>query len=102
MPVLFLPPEFAYQSIPDPELSYTFLRRWHPVGVQTWFRSTYSYVGDNNIYIADNNTYVELTYTYVGENNSYVRLTYTYVGDNKSCVGVANLYVGDNIALPKA
>ena len=24
------------QSIPDPELSYTFLRRWHPVGVQTW------------------------------------------------------------------
>ena len=36
MPALFLPPEFAYQSIPDPELSYTFLRRWHPVGVQTW------------------------------------------------------------------
>ena len=35
MPALFLPPEFAYQSIPDPELSYTFLR-WHPVGVQTW------------------------------------------------------------------
>ena len=35
MPVLFLPPEFAYQSISDPELSYTFLRRWHPAGVQT-------------------------------------------------------------------
>ena len=35
-PALFLPPEFAYQSIPDPELSYIFLRRWHPVGVQTW------------------------------------------------------------------
>ena len=30
MPTLFLPPEFAYQSIPDTELSYTFLRRWHP------------------------------------------------------------------------
>ena len=25
MPALFLPPEFAYQSIPDPKLSYTFL-----------------------------------------------------------------------------
>ena len=36
MPALFLPPKFVYQSIPDPKLSYTFLRRWHPVGVQTW------------------------------------------------------------------
>ena len=36
MPALFLPPEFAYQSIPDTELSYTFLPRWHPVDVQTW------------------------------------------------------------------
>ena len=35
-PALFLPPKFACQSIPDPELSYIFLRRWHPVGVQTW------------------------------------------------------------------
>ena len=35
MPVLFIPPEFAYQSLPDPELSYTFLRLWHPAGVQT-------------------------------------------------------------------
>ena len=32
MPALFLPLGFAYQSIPDPELPYTFLRRWHPVG----------------------------------------------------------------------
>ena len=36
MPALCLPLEFAYQIIPDPELSYTFLRRRHPVGVQTW------------------------------------------------------------------
>ena len=36
MPALFLPSEFTYQSIADPELSYTFLRRWNPVGVQTW------------------------------------------------------------------
>ena len=39
MPVLFLPPGFAFQSLPDPELSYTFLRRWHPVGVQTWLHN---------------------------------------------------------------
>ena len=37
MPALFLPPELAYQSIPDPNLSYTVLLRWHPVGVQTWY-----------------------------------------------------------------
>ena len=36
MPALFLPPEFAHQSIPDPELPYTFHRQWHPVGVQPW------------------------------------------------------------------
>ena len=36
MPALFLPPEFTHQSIPDPELSFTFLRRWHPVGVQIY------------------------------------------------------------------
>ena len=35
MPALFLPPEFAYQRIPDPELSYTFIRRWHSVAVQS-------------------------------------------------------------------
>ena len=28
MPALFLPPEFAYQSIPDIELSYAFHHRW--------------------------------------------------------------------------
>ena len=32
MPALFFPPEDAYQSVQDPELSYTFLRRWHPMG----------------------------------------------------------------------
>ena len=36
MPAPFLPPEFADQSIPGPKLSSTFLRRWHPVSVQTW------------------------------------------------------------------
>ena len=29
-------PEFAYHSIPDPEVSYTLFRRWRPEGVQTW------------------------------------------------------------------
>ena len=28
-------PEFAYQSLPDPELCYTFLRRWDQMGVRT-------------------------------------------------------------------
>ena len=36
MPALFLLPAFANQSIPDPKLSVTFLRWWHPVGVHTW------------------------------------------------------------------
>ena len=35
MPALFLLPEFAYQSISDPDFFYTFLRRLQPVGVQT-------------------------------------------------------------------
>ena len=46
MPALFLPPEFTYQSIPDPELSCTFLCRLHPVGVQTWLQllKTFYYI----------------------------------------------------------
>lgn len=43
MPAPFLPPEFAYKSISDPELCYTFLRRRHPVGVQTWLHHLKSF-----------------------------------------------------------
>ena len=37
MPVLFFPPEFANQSIPDSEHSYTCLRRGHQVASRPCF-----------------------------------------------------------------